>query len=70
MKTYQFKTDIHCKSCVTKIEKTLQNQENIHSWKVDWNTKILQIQGDIQDVPAFEDKIFEQTQVYIEQIKE
>lgn len=70
MKNYQFKTDIHCNGCAIKIEKALQNREDIHSWKVDWDTKILQIQGNIQDITAFEDEIFEKTQVYIQQIKE
>lgn len=69
MKNYQFRTDIHCNGCVTKIEKILKNQKNIHSWKIDINSKILEIQGEIQDIPKFEDQIFEQTQVYIEEIK-
>ncbi len=69
MKNYHFKTDIHCKGCLSKIEKALQNQKNIDSWKVDWNSKILEVQGDIQDIQNFEDTIFEQTQVYIEEVK-
>ncbi len=68
MKSYQFKTDIHCNGCVAKIEKALQNQKNIDSWKIDLNSKILKIHGDIHDVQSFEDDIFEKTQVYIEEI--
>lgn len=70
MNTYFFKTDIHCKGCVSKLEKALLNKRNVQSWKINLDTKILEIQGDIQDLQAFEDQVFEQSQVYIEQIKD
>ncbi len=70
MKNYLFKTDIHCKSCLSKIEKLFNNQPEIKDWRVDWNTKILEITANIQDIHRFEDWVFENTQVYIEEIKD
>lgn len=69
MKNYQFKTDIHCKSCISKIESFLQKKQEIKTWKIDLDTKILKIEGEISDIQDFENAIFEQTQVYVEEIQ-
>jgi len=69
MKNYIFQTDIHCKNCVTKLEKVLQNKKEVNHFEIDEKQKILRIEGEIIDIQDFEDKIFNETQVYIEYIK-
>jgi len=70
MKTYRFNTDIHCKNCVSKVEKFLNKFDTISNWNIDESTKILEIQGYIDDLSLFEDKFFEETQVYTEIISD
>jgi len=46
MKTYQFKTNINCGNCVSKVSLKLDALEGINSWKVDTDnpSKILTVE--------------------------
>lgn len=46
MKTFKFKTNIQCSSCVAKVTPTLNNEAKIDNWNVDTTNKnkILTIQ--------------------------
>lgn len=46
MNTYQFKTNINCGNCVSKVSVKLDKLDGIHSWKVDTEnpSKILTVE--------------------------
>ncbi len=46
-KTLQFKTNLNCSGCVSKVQADLDNAGNILQWKVDTtsNGKILSVQS-------------------------
>jgi copper chaperone len=61
MKTYQFKTNIMCSSCVAKVTPHLDEAADIREWKVDTANpkKILTVQTenlDEQEVVALVNK--------------
>lgn len=49
MKKYQFKTNINCGSCVSKITPVLEAREGIQNWKVDTSVKdkVLLVETDV-----------------------
>ena len=51
MKQYQFKTNINCSGCVTKVTPVLDQNEGIKNWKVDTNNsnKILMVETESLD---------------------
>ncbi|PZX64419.1 heavy-metal-associated domain-containing protein [Hydrotalea sandarakina] len=51
MKTFKFKTNIQCSSCVAKVTPTLNNEAKIDNWNVDTTNKnkILTIQTNTLD---------------------
>lgn len=46
MNTFQFKTNINCGNCVSKVSVKLDELEGVHSWKVDTDNpaKILTVE--------------------------
>ncbi|HEY1114739.1 MAG TPA: heavy-metal-associated domain-containing protein [Chitinophagaceae bacterium] len=51
MKTYQFKTNIMCSSCIAKVTPVLEEAADIKEWKVDTANpkKILTVQTENLD---------------------
>lgn len=51
MKTYQFKSNINCGNCVSKVSLKLDNNPEIHAWNVDTNNpdKILTVETETLD---------------------
>lgn len=48
MKTYQYKTNINCQSCVARVKPELDKLEGVQEWKVETGNKdkILSIKGE------------------------
>lgn len=48
MKSYQFKTNINCGSCVSKVSPVLHAKEGIRAWSVDTTSKdkVLHVETD------------------------
>lgn len=54
MKTYQFKTNINCGGCVSKVTPYLNAEANIKEWQVDTMNpaKLLQVQTESLDADS------------------
>lgn len=56
MKQYQFKTNINCSSCVAKVTPVLNQNKEVHDWKVDTNNqnKVLTVTTENLDEQAIQ----------------
>ncbi|MEN7547678.1 heavy-metal-associated domain-containing protein [Rapidithrix thailandica] len=61
MKTYKFKTNINCSSCVAKVTPFMEKLDGINSWNVDTanQDKVLEVSSDSVSEGQIIDKVKE-----------